>query len=266
MQYCCFLIYKNFRMKRFTLYIIFFGIFGFTIGQTKIIAHRGFWDVKNSAQNSITSLYKAAEAGFYGSEFDVQSTKDGVLILFHDNELNGKRITETPYDSLRNYRLKNGEIIPTLEQFLIHSRNYPSIKLILEIKTNNDISSKDIVSLVSSITKEIEKFDLQSRVEYIAFNYDVCKEVRKEIPKAVIYYLGGNISPEKLKEDQISGLDYHYNVFKENPAFIEQAHKAGLKVNVWTVNDPLLMQQMIKAGVDFITTDKPLQLKEILMK
>lgn len=45
------------------------------VAQTKVIAHRGYWDCEGSAQNSIASLKKAAEAGVYGSEFDVQMTK-----------------------------------------------------------------------------------------------------------------------------------------------------------------------------------------------
>ncbi len=251
-------------MKRFLIYFLLVFAANVAFSQPKVIAHRGFWDTENSAQNSITSLYKASEAGCYGSEFDVQMTADSILILFHDSDLNGKRITKTTYDSLRNYRLKNGEIIPTLEQFLIQARNYPTIKLICDIKTNNDISSDEIVKLVSATVKLIDKYNLQTRTEYIAFNYEVCKEVRKVKPESVVYYLGGNFTPQRLKEDMISGLDYHYNVFKEIPNYIEDAHKLGLKVNVWTVNDSLLMKQLVVAGVDFITTDNPLLLREIM--
>ena len=53
-------------------------------------------------------------------------------------------------------------------------------------------------------------------------------------------------------------------MFKENPTYIEEAHKLGLKVNAWTVNDPVIMQQMMDAGVDFITTDKPLIITEMV--
>ena len=57
--------------------------------QTKVIAHRGYWKCEGSAQNSIASLTKAAEAKVYGSEFDVQLTKDKeivVLSLIHISE------------------------------------------------------------------------------------------------------------------------------------------------------------------------------------
>lgn len=253
-------------MKRFLLSVFIFCLSLSIEAQTKVIAHRGFWDTENSAQNSITSLYKASEAGCYGAEFDVQMTVDGKLIVYHDNEMLGKKIFETPYDSLREYRLSNGEILPTLEQYLIHARNCPKIKLILEIKTPEKISDEKIKQLVVGVLDMVRKYDLPSRTEYIAFNADVCKEVRELKPDAPVYYLGENATPTQLSEWKLTGLDYHYKKFSENPLWIEEAHKAGLKVNVWTVNEATMMREMIDLGVDFITTDKPLLLKEILQK
>ena len=58
--------------------------------QTKVIAHRGFWETENSAQNSIASLKKAGAIKCYGSEFDIQMTADGVLVVFHDAKVQGE--------------------------------------------------------------------------------------------------------------------------------------------------------------------------------
>ncbi|MDD2245307.1 glycerophosphodiester phosphodiesterase [Proteiniphilum propionicum] len=119
-------------MKKLILTSFLFFFVGFALmAQPKIIAHRGFWDKENSAENSIISLYKAYEAGCYGVEFDVQITSDGVLILNHDDILNGMVIQQTPYDKLRDIRLKNNEVIPTLGQYLVHAKNCPGIKLIM---------------------------------------------------------------------------------------------------------------------------------------
>ena len=57
--------------------------------QTKVIAHRGYWKCEGSAQNSIASLTKAAEAKVYGSEFDVQLTKDKEIVVNHDDSIQG---------------------------------------------------------------------------------------------------------------------------------------------------------------------------------
>ena len=55
--------------------------------QTQVIAHRGYWKAEGSAQNSLASLRKAAEAKVYGSEFDVQMTADGIVVVNHDNTI-----------------------------------------------------------------------------------------------------------------------------------------------------------------------------------
>lgn len=252
-------------MKHFYLALLICGISLSSFAQTKIIAHRGHWDTANSAQNSITSIYKAAEIGCYGAEFDVQMTSDGEFVVFHDDKVNGLTIADTPYEKLRDIRLKNGEILPTLEQYLIHFKNCPDIKVILEIKTGKT-SPEKITQTISGILKLVDKYELQPRTEYIAFNMDISKELIKQRPSALVFYLNGDASPAQLKELGFAGLDYHFNRVLEDSKLIEEAHKLGLKVNVWTVNNPDMMKQLIDKKVDFITTDKPEVLKELLEK
>ena len=67
---------------------------------TQLIAHRGFWKTENSAQNSISSLKNAQQLGVYGSEFDVRMTKDSVLMINHDEDINGILIAENHYQDL----------------------------------------------------------------------------------------------------------------------------------------------------------------------
>lgn len=51
----------------------------------QVIAHRGYWKTEGSAQNSISSLKNTYRIGVYGSEFDVHITRDGVVVVFHDD-------------------------------------------------------------------------------------------------------------------------------------------------------------------------------------
>ncbi len=74
------------------------------------------------------------------------------------------------------------------------------------------------------------------------------------------------MSPQEVKARNWNGIDYHYSVFQKNPTWVKEAKDLGLLVNVWTVNDPKVMQEMIDMKADYITTDKPLILKEILTK
>ena len=98
-------------------------------GQTQIIAHRGFWNADpKTAKNSIASLENAQKIKVYGSEFDVQMTKDGVLVVNHDEHINNVEIAETTYSELKSQKLSNGETIPTLESYLSTGIKDSSVK------------------------------------------------------------------------------------------------------------------------------------------
>jgi glycerophosphoryl diester phosphodiesterase len=230
--------------------------------QTKVIAHRGFWNTENSAQNSLVALYKAHEAGVYGSEFDVIITADGIPVINHDDSISGFAIEQTRYDLLRDLKLKNGEVLPTLEQYLVHGKACRGTQLILEIKPHSTKESED--RAVSNTVSLVNKYKLQSQVEYISFSLDICKELVRLQPNAQVSYLNGDLSPQELKSLGITGLDYHYNVFEKHPEWIDEAQSLGLTLNVWTVNNPEMMGRLIKQKVNYLTTDNPLLAKELI--
>jgi glycerophosphoryl diester phosphodiesterase len=232
--------------------------------QTKVIAHRGYWDCEGSAQNSIASLQKARELRIYGSEFDVWMTSDGVLVVNHDATVEGMRIDDTPYEKLKDIRLKSGEKLPLLEEYLLEGKKDRKTKLILEIKSHNTKDKEDRAT--AAIVKMVEKTGVKKQTEYIAFSLNVCKELVRLAPKTEIAYLNGDMAPQELKALQISGIDYHLSVLKKNKNWIEEAHRLKMKVNVWTVNNEANMQEMIDAGADYITTDKPALAMELTEK
>ena len=232
--------------------------------QTKVIAHRGYWDCEGSAQNSITALNKAHEVGAYGSEFDVSITADGIPVVNHDDSIQGFCIETSLYEDIKDLKLKNGETLPTLEDYLIQGKQNKGTQLILEIKPHKRVVNED--RAVTAILALVQKYQLEDQVEYITFSMNICKELIRRAPAAQVAYLRGEVSPADLKVLGFTGLDYHYKVFEKNPTWIQEAKNAGLTVNVWTVDDPVVMQSMIEQNVDFITTDKPEQLKEIVKK
>lgn len=232
--------------------------------QTKVIAHRGYWDCEGSAQNSITALNKAHEVGAYGSEFDVSITADGIPVVNHDDSIQGFCIETSLYEEIKDLKLKNGETLPTLEDYLIQGKQNKGTQLILEIKPHKRVVNED--RAVTAILALVQKYQLEDQVEYISFSMNICKELIRRAPAAQVAYLRGEVSPADLKMLGFTGLDYHYKVFDKHPEWIREAKEAGLTVNVWTVDDPAVMQSMISQSVDFITTDKPEELKEIIGK
>lgn len=251
-------------MKKNILLIVFvlLSIFS-SFAQPKVIAHRGFWDIDNGAHNSLSSLYRTHEIGAYGVEFDVWMTGDGELVVFHDEYINGIHIATTSYNVIRDMHISNGEILPTLDNFLTFAKNFPELRLILEIKSNI-LGEEYAKKLAKAVVDKVESHKLDYRTDYIAFNLDVCKELAKYRANLHIEYLSGNESPKQLKEWGINGIDYNQNVLFKNPYLVKESHDSGLSVNVWTVNEPVNMRRLIGMGVDYITTDKPVLLQQVI--
>ncbi|MEZ7888992.1 MAG: glycerophosphodiester phosphodiesterase family protein, partial [Cloacibacterium sp.] len=120
-------------MKKLILLATLIGA-NFYHAQTQVIAHRGFWKTNpTTAENSIAALKNAQQLKVYGSEFDVRMTKDGVLVINHDEHINGVEIAAMDFKSLKKQKLSNGENLSTLEKYLKQGKK-SAVKLILEIK------------------------------------------------------------------------------------------------------------------------------------
>lgn len=243
-------------MKKFySLFVLTFLISFSIVAQTpQVIAHRGFWQSEGAAQNSLFALERADQAKVYGSEFDVHMTEDGILVIFHDNKVNEIEIQKVPYAAIKDIVLSNGERIPTLREYL-EAAKHTTVQLIFELKPHATPERNRQAAQAS--VELIREKNLQHHTEYITFNLDAGKELIRLEPDADVYYLNGDLNPQELKELGFAGMDYHYNVLKENNQWIKDAKMLGLGINVWTVNDTTLIREMVNYGVDFITTDIP---------
>ena len=233
---------------------------------TGIVAHRGFWNCEEAgySKNSIASLKCAQEAGFWGSEFDVNMTSDGVLLVWHDNNVEGKRIEKHPYEDFKYYRLKNGEPIPTIDQYMEQAKKHPETVLVYELKKHSCNEVED--RFVGLAIENLKKHGLldPSRVIFISFSYHICKRLAKELPGFTVQYLNGEKKPSKVKADGISGIDYNYKIFKLNKKWVSKAHRQGMTTNAWTVNKKEDMQEMLNLKVNMLTTDQPLEARELM--
>ena len=233
------------------------------MAQPKIVAHRGYWRTDGSAQNSITSLQKAAAVGCYGSEFDVWLTADGVPVVFHDATIDGIRIEDTTFATLMNHRLQNGEFIPTLQQYLTEGSRIEGCQLILEIKPHrNEVRDKRIADMCVELVRTL---GLEKKTEYISFSKVVCQRLHEITPDSKVAYLNGELSPAQIKEMGLTGIDYNEKVFVKHPEWLQEAKQLGVEVNVWTVDgEENLRHHVNLEGVDLITTNDPEILKGIL--
>lgn len=228
----------------------------------KVVCHRGFWDTQGSAQNSIAALVKADSIGAFGSEFDVWMTADGELVVNHDKVFKGVDMETSTFEQVRTIRLDNGEKLPTLDEYLAKGKEL-KVRLILEMKSLSDFNRED--ECAAKIARKLKHYGLLDRTDIIAFSINACLAFKKLLPNTNIYYLDGDYTPKKVQRLGLKGIDYHQNALrKENPTWIQEAKDLGVEVNVWTVDDPEALQFFIDQQVDYITTNNPVKLQELL--
>lgn len=228
--------------------------------QTQIIAHRGYFQTQPpTTENSITALQNAQKLKIYGSEFDVRMSKDGILVINHDEHHGKMEISETDFKELATLKLSNGEKYPTLKDYLKSGKKDKALKLIVEIKPAKTEALEN--EMVEKTVKMIKEMKLESQCEYISFSLNICKQIKKIAPDFKVQYLRGELSPQQIKDEGLDGLDYHYSVFQKNPTWISEANALGLITNSWTVNDVEIYTELKKQGVKFVTTNIPDQLK-----
>ena len=239
-------------------------------GKVAIVAHRGFWNCEQAgfSENSIASLKAAQDYGLWGSECDIHITSDDVVIVNHDPSIKGKAISTHKYSDFAEDLLPNGEKRPTLDEYLVQTAKCKTTMLVIELKKQPSQEREDkLLDLTVEALKAHRLFD-PSLVLFITFSKHMCERIAKEYPLFINQFLS---SDPILDEDpaiyaalKINGVDYHRKMFIAHPEWVKNAHNLGMSVNVWTVNKADEIKKMIEIGVDAITTNEPLLVREIL--
>ncbi|WP_339878194.1 glycerophosphodiester phosphodiesterase family protein [uncultured Algoriphagus sp.] len=233
--------------------------------KNKVIAHRGAWKAQGNPQNSIASLKEAVKLGCEGSEFDVWMTSDGVLVVNHDADFEGMEIETSTYEQLLNKKHENGEKLSTVEEYLKAGKKQKGTKLIFEIKPSK-ISIARSKEVAEKSVLAVKKMKAEKWVDYITFSYEGGLKAMEMDPEANVAYLNGDKTPAELKEAGFFGFDYNINLLKKNPQWIKEAKDLGLTVNAWTVNSIEDLNWLLDQEPDFITTDEPELLLQLIQE
>jgi glycerophosphoryl diester phosphodiesterase len=232
--------------------------------QTKIIAHRGAWKEFNLPENSIASLEKAIELKCEGAEFDVRRTLDGVLVVNHDPLYYGDTIQTNTYAFLNRNKLSNGESLPTLEEyFLKGTQDKHKTLLICEIKAAIKDKEQDYLATIETLALA-KKLKIEKRIVYISFSKDILSWIKEKQPTATVLYLESDLSIDAVVQNKFDGINLHYTSFKNNSQLSATAKNAGLKIGSWTVNELSDLAILQAQGVEWITTNQPLQFQKQL--
>ena len=231
----------------------------------KIIAHKGYHP-GNVPENSIEALRMAQELGVYGSEFDVWMTSDSKVVVYHDKTLtvNGvsKKVYECTYAELKAAVEKSGAPLATLEEFLEQGKKCPSVKLICEVKYHDD-GEKTVVA-AEACHDLVSAAGMTVQVEYISVNAAALKRLAVLSPGVMLQDVNSDYPMDRATAVAagIKGINYDFN--KLTDAQIADAHEKGMVVGTWTVDKEEDMRTMINRGVDFITTNEPVLLQQVL--
>ena len=246
--------------------------------KVEIVAHRGA--SFDAPENTVAAIKLAWEQKADAAEFDVFLSKDGKIVVTHDPNTKricgvDRKVVDQTLEELRKLdvgRWKDarfaGERMPTLEEMLATVPN--GKRVLIEVKCGPEIVSElDRVLKASGLKRE--------QTPVISFNAEVVAAVKKARPDLKAYWIV-TLSPkkarprtaveliEKAKEIKADGLDLSADPRVLTKEFGAKVKAAGLALYVWTVNDVELARQMIEAGAESLTTDRPGWLREQLGK
>jgi glycerophosphoryl diester phosphodiesterase len=241
-----------------------------------IIGHRGASAI--APENTMAAFRKAIEVGADGIEFDVRLSRDGVPVVIHDETLERTGLRSDYVLSLSAEELKqvnvgkwfghrrgsaddyDNETLPTLRQLLDYFSSCDAV-LYLELKCRREETSQ-IVSITCDLLSTYSRADC---VIIECFDLAVIQEVKRVAPylrTAALFQPGisrphlWSPSNRLIDEALAAGADeiaLHYRLADDRT--VESAHSAGLKVVVWTVDDPAWVVRARNLGVHALITN-----------
>ena len=228
-------------------------------GNVKMIAHRGVSGLE--LENTCPAFVAAGVKSYYGIETDVHVTKDGKIIVFHDDNLQrltgiDKIIEECNFDDLRAIRMKdtdgktdrNDLFLPTLEEYIAICRKYDK-QAILELK--NLMPAEKVWEIVE-IIKQMGWYE---RTTFISFAGENLLSLREKYPDATAQFLTETATDKDYEFIAQNHLDADLDCACVSKEFVERLHAIGRKVNCWTVDTVEEAERVRNCGVDYITSN-----------
>ncbi|HHV73445.1 MAG TPA: glycerophosphodiester phosphodiesterase [Thermoanaerobacterium sp.] len=242
------------------------------MSKTLVIAHRG--DSKNAPENTLSSFKRAVDVGSDGIELDVQLSKDGYLVVIHDERVDR---TTDGIGYVKDYTLKE---LKRLSAGIKFGRNYmnekiPTLAEVFELLGNKSILVNiEIKSGLISYPGIEEKlvncvfdYNFEDLVLISSFNHYSLKTVKEIEPRLNIglLYECGLVEPWHIA-NRMHAYSLHPFYVNIIPEVVKGCKSNNVKLFPWTIDDEELMKNMIRLGVDGIITNDPLKLIDLEKK
>ena len=226
---------------------------------TLMVAHRGLSGLEK--ENTCAAFVAAGNRSYFGIETDIHPTTDGEFVCIHDGSTrrvagDSVDVEKSSYDLLKNIVLTDLDgsktradlRIPTLREYVRICKKYGKVG-VCEIKEN--FSRENLVKAVEIIRSE----DYLSGIIFISFYIENLIILRELLPDQPCQYLVEKFTDDLLPTLKEYRLDLDAHLMALDAEKIALLHENGIKVNIWTVDDPADAERLIGWGVDYITSN-----------
>lgn len=238
----------------------------------KIWAHRGLSG--HAPENTVPAFELAAEAGADGVELDVQLTRDGVPVVLHDERIDRTSdgtgfVKDYTLEELRKYNFARnypnfGTVrIPTLQEVYEVLRD---TGMSVNVELKNSVIFQE--GLEEKILKLAEEMGMKDRILYSSFNHYSMKRIKEldREAKTAFLYADGILDMAEYAKNYGAFAVHPSFVNLQYPGLVEECHKLGIRVHVWTVNEEQDMERAVRMGVDALITNYPERAAAVLEK
>jgi glycerophosphoryl diester phosphodiesterase len=232
-------------------------------------AHRG--GASEAPENTMPAFEHAVRLGYRYLETDAHVTVDGVLVAFHDDRLD--RVTDRtgviaalPWSEVRRAKVDGREPIPLLEDLLAA---WPDVRVNIDPKQDG---------VAEPLAATIVRTGSVDRVCVGAFSDRRIATVKALVGPALCTSMGPREVAQlvaasrrlpggkRLRSPCAQVPTHQGRVPLVTPRLVDTAHRLGVQVHVWTIDDPAEMARLLDLGVDGIMTDRPQVLKDLLIE
>jgi glycerophosphoryl diester phosphodiesterase len=231
----------------------------------QIFAHRGYSG--RAMENSMTAFQMAKQAKVDGVELDVHLTRDGEIVVIHDEKLDRTTtgtgwIGKLSYSQISKHSLHSlpNETVPRLASVL---------ELFLDTKTLINIELKNqlipYAGLGKKVMELVDHYDMKQRVILSSFHHPSLMELKKLQPTWNIALLIDCVMVEPWKYAKFLGIDQlhlHYSAIDEQ--VVVKCKQNGIKIRTYTINHAKEMQRIAQLDVDAIITNYPTRLRRVI--
>lgn len=229
--------------------------------QVLMVAHQGLSGLETGNTNA--AFIAAGNRSYYGIETDVHKTADGKYVVIHDENTlrvsNGAfdvNVEESAYEVVEKVVLPDIDgsatrrdiKIPLLEEYVQICKKYEK-KCVLELK--NHFCKEDIAEIIEII----KKAGYLQNVIFISFDLENCTTLRDMLPSQPVQWLSETIDDEIFDKLCRYSLDLDVNYKSLTKKWIEKLHEKNITINCYTCNDKNEAEELVKMGVDCITSN-----------